>query len=252
MREVDLSDMVTGMEYDRGIVVGTVFGQVQLHIDITRVGRRVGCKVYKILVETIIAAVHQYICDALALPIELVYSESCTFIYIRGMTGGIGAENFGNGIVVYVIFDRVDIVGFTGMQGVDGREFLAPDLGLQRHVGVHIAHILHGCAQVFHRKVCLGGIKDHGLLADALQGAVDPLAGVASGQRIGAQGYLEEREPFGIGLLVDVGFQYSGIKTFGIRLDLHAFKQIFFIGNVLGSIAASKQCDAENGDVWFN
>ena len=99
--------------------------------------------------------------------------------------------------------------GMVSAEDID-ENILKPCMDLPHDAGgdvppaQRIAYLMENAVSILPMK-----LKDNidGLLADALQGAVDPLAGIASGQRIGAQGYLEEREPFGIGFLPDVRFK---------------------------------------------
>jgi hypothetical protein len=99
---------------------------------------------------------------------------------------------------------------------------------------MHIAHVAHSCAQVVARQLCLHGIEYHWFLADAMQGPVNPLCGVAACKRISAKRDFEKGKPLAVGSLSDVGLEARHVESFRFRLDFNSGKHILIVRHKLG------------------
>ena len=98
---------------------------------------------------------------------------------------------------------------------------------------MHIAHVLQGIAQILHREACLRAFEVDVTLTPLLQSAVDPFRAVTAGDGIGAQGDLEEREPFGVGFLTDIRRKRRDIEVFLVRMYFHTLEKVRILGDVL-------------------
>ena len=68
-------DTIARMKSFGRIVVGTIFRQMERNVNIATISRRVCTIGDEILVETIVATIHEQAGDALAFGIELIYSK---------------------------------------------------------------------------------------------------------------------------------------------------------------------------------
>ena len=105
-----------------------------------------------------------------------------------------------------------------------GYDIYVPDESVKAvaDAGVKIAHVLECTLKVQTRKSSLNSVIEHWSLADGMQRAVDPSAGIASSQRVSVQRQFESREPAGVATLTNVVLQLSNVDVFvSLFRDLH-------------------------------
>ena len=155
------------------VVIGTIASQMQRHVNQVATRCRVSRERNVILVEPVVAVVHEERGDAFSLGIESFHRERLTRLESQCLVVG-PFQQGSNAVVGNVVGNVANVVGSTGMQNVGCLQLLALHFRDEVYIAVHIAHVVHGGAQVVARKLGLHGIEDHWFLADALQGAVDP------------------------------------------------------------------------------
>ena len=229
---VDGSHAIAGMGHGGRAAVLAVGQDAADEVDALRALEGVGGIGDEVFVETVEAGVVEDGGDALAEVIEGGDGEDLAHLLIaRAKDGG---KDLGHGGVGDVVAEGTDAVGIAGMEGIDGLELAATDLRLEIDVTVHIAHVLHGQAQVGAGPGSLEGVIDDGLLADMAQRAVEPLRGVAARQGVGAQGNLEEGEPMGVALLADVLAKLGGVEVLAVGAHLDGIEEVAVFGHELG------------------
>ena len=117
------------------------------------------------------------------------------------------------------------------MQEVNEVDFVAFCFFQRHHISMDISHVLQGCTQVFGSSQSRNAVVDHRLLANFVQCSVNPFCRVFSGKAISGERNLQQREPFGVGTLSDIGFKLRGSHSLVVATEFDTRKQVTVVGN---------------------
>ncbi len=229
----DTVDDVARMGH-RGVAgTGAVLRQMERNADMARAAHRVGRIVDEVLVEAVESRIGKYPRYPPPLLLE------CRNRELQRAQGRAVAEvqmplqDAGHDGVPDVVPEAVYNKRCAGMETVDHPDLPAPRLGVEVHPRLHVAHVLHGKAQVLARLPGLKRIVEHRFLAYLLQRAVNPLRAVPACQRIGAERNLEEREPPRVAFLADILREQRGVQTLVVGTHVDPVEQVAVFGNEL-------------------
>ena len=171
--------------------------------------------------EAEVATIGQLLGDALTFGIKLRHIEPLT---ASDSPAGavIETQQATDGRVLDGIRYTSDAIGLARIEHIVCYNLLAARLRVHVDAGVKIAHVLECTLKVQTRKSSLNSVIEHWSLADGMQRAVDPSAGIASSQRVSVQRQFESREPAGVATLTNVVLQLSNVDVFvSLFRDLH-------------------------------
>ena len=227
-------DTIARVKSFRRIVVGTIFRQMERYVNIATIFRRVCAIGDKILVETIVATIHEQAGDTLTFGIELIYGKWCSTTKHRGF---VVFQNFSYAIVFNIIAYGANGVLFARIKLINYLYLLTLTLSLNIYVGMHIAPIAHSHRKGCRRSVGKQGVVDYRRLTNIAQCAVYPFCGVTTRKGICSQWYSEQRKPFCVRSLLNISRQRRRIETRKFRLHLYFVEQIIALRYVLGARA---------------